>query len=979
MKLYKRLLALILLCFSLFAIGKITKVRAAELSKINVYYYRYDSNYTNWFVWFWYDDAAGKGYKVQADNAGLGYKVSIPVSKITADSKLGVLLMKSSDPSVVVWGGEQTDDMYFDLADLKVGSDGTANVYYTQGDSILTFDEADAREKVKNKFLYLSFVNNRTIKMTPTKNSVSGIELYCGNNKMDVTVSTTSITIKEDVDFSKEYFVKCTIAGDAVYQRVSFDGAYDSDAFVDNFTYDGDDLGANYTKEATTFKLWAPISRSITLKVYNYGHPTKYGTTEYPGDNTPFETVEMTKGDKGVWSATVAGDLDGKYYCYDVTNGDVTHEDVVDPYAKSTGVNGLRGMVVNFDKNNEKLNPDNWAETPRASATNKNVDKILYETHVRDLTAHASWGGNQEWAGTYLGLAQTGTTYTEGDVTVKTGLDHLVELGVTSVHLLPIMDSDVVNETRLKDPEYVALEEDGVYNWGYMTKSFFTVDGCYSTNPYDGYARINEYKQLVMSFHQNGINIVMDVVYNHTSNAGNSSFHKLVPYYYHRTSNGNFLNGSGCGNEVASERTMVRNLIIDSLTYFTQEYKIDGYRFDLMALEDIDTMNLAYKTVSSIDPNTIFYGEPWTGNGTAGYANQGNLNKMPNIAGFCDASRNGIRGEANGDTAGRGWVTGSVMGTFDTTVYGITGGISGFHNSATTPYNLLDPNQLINYVTCHDNFTLYDHIMYARSWSKEDQIMSAATQALSIVLTSQGVPFIEGGSEVGRTKNGNHNSYNASDATNAIDYAKKVLNYKYFNAISSLIKIRKNHEAFRQTTFADVKSVMGSNQTLYYNKGKMIGYRLQDTGDTWNDIIVIHANTKTGSTYTLPTAANPKGWKIAYSNTEYNAVGGYRNGSISLGTNETVILVGVDFNMSEINQGQNNVKPIDPTVIVDNELINAFDSYLVLIQKDLAKYNGAQYVQAVTVANEFLNASYTSKSQLDAAWGVYKAKLSLIK
>ena len=1004
MKNFKRLFLLLfvlvatVLCFS----PSLKRASAASLKTITVHYYRYDNTYSH-FGWFWTENTKGQGIMMTTPS-DYGRKAVFNVDGHD-EEEFGLLFCKTNSGVAGSWGGEQTSDFYFTKADLKDISGTNANVYYIQGCEFPVFSQAEAKEAMKHKFLYLTFTDKREITYRTTKGAVSNLKLTAGGQNISITDKGSNgygkFTIGADLDFSKEYVISATIAGQAVTQTVGYGGLYTKAAWNDVYGYDGE-LGAIYTPEATTFKLWAPVSQKITVNLYKYGHPTELAVTGYPGDDTPYKQVEMEKGEKGVWSVKVEEDLDGVYYTYTVQNSETTINEIVDPYAKSTGVNGLRGMVVNLAS--EKLNPANW-ESDKSVTVKSNVDYVIYETHVRDLTAHKTWGGEAKYAGTFLGLAQRGTTYKKSGVTVSTGLDHIIEMGVNAVHLLPVMDSLNVDETKLNDEEYKNKDEDGIYNWNYMTANFFTLDGGFSTNPYDGYARMNEFKQLVMAFHENDINLIMDVVFNHTSVASTSNFHKIIPYYYHRTVEGSLTNGSGCGNEMASEHYMVRKLIVDSCSHFAKEFHVDGFRFDLMGLEDTETMNQLYNATSKINPNMIIYGEPWQGGtSTNAYkaASKANMNAMPNIASFCDVSREGVRGDNNAVSYG-GWVTNDLgYQQFDKTVYGITGGLKGISSihSANPEYSYLAPTQVINYASCHDNYTLYDQISVKGGTilRDADSRMEATTQSIALMLTSQGVPFIEAGSEFGRTKGKYpadysivsdrnqrvHNSYNLGDKFNVLDWSWKITNKRHAEAIAQLVKIRTKHEAFRQTTYNDVKSVLlGSTSTMYYDDGKLISYRLKDTGDNWNDILVIHSNASGASSFTLPTCANKAGWKIVYSNTGDNAIDTFKKAgsAISVGQNETLILVGNEYTEIPDEPTPDLPTPDLPTIPeedFDNPLLDLYKVYVQYGLSQLNQYDAATQVEILTATRTFINASYNSEAELKAAYNTLKSKVDKI-
>ena len=389
----------------------VKKTSAATLQKVTVHYYRYNNDYKH-FGWFWTASTKGQTGMMTKASTKLGSaakEITFDIPEGTEDEEFGLLFCYSATGTAGAWGGEQTSDYYFYKSDLKEIENGVGHVYYIQAEEYPVYTLAEAQEKMKDKFIYLSFDSAKTITCTPSRGSVTDLKLTADGANVDVTFTNSKITLKnQTVDFTKEYVVNCKVNGTAVTQQVTFQSLYQSATWNDAYGYDGDDLGATYTPTSTTFKLWAPISKEITLNLFHYGHPTEIGTTEYPGDDTPYQTYQLEKGEKGVWSVEVPENLDGVYYTYTVKNSDITINEIVDPYAKSTGVNGMRGMVVNFAEDNDKLNPAKWAGATRA-ASGANVDSVIYETHVRDLTAHSSWGGNKKYSGTFLGLAQTGT------------------------------------------------------------------------------------------------------------------------------------------------------------------------------------------------------------------------------------------------------------------------------------------------------------------------------------------------------------------------------------------------------------------------------------------------------------------------------------------------------------------------------------------------------------------------------------------
>ena len=837
MKIFKRISCLFLMAFlGLFTLATSSLVKATD-GNLYIHYFRYDKNFSGWHVWLWPEGGAGAWLELdQTDEYGV-YGVK-PLSEIGA-SKAGFIVAKGE------WTAKDPDgDRYADLT--QVDANGDVHVYCVTGTADFYY-ERDAVD-TSHRFLNAYFTNIKTVKFSTTttvKSDITNFKLLANGETVTETFSFTAgtgtVTLPSNADLSKTYTLSATIGGEEKTCAVTYDGIYGSDDFNDQFYYDGNDLGAVYSQGSTTFKLWAPISKNVELCLYEAGHTT---AVRADGADEPYKTVALTKGEKGVWSATVNGDLSGIYYTYKVTNGSSTNE-VVDPYAKSTGVNGKRGMIVDF--NSTKATPDGWADVTSPAFSGNNVDAIIYELHVRDLTTHKSWKGTEDYRGTFMGIAEKGTTYTKNGVTVTTGLDHLIELGITHVQLLPIEEFPFVDETRLDDAEYAAQAVDGLFNWGYMTDNYNTIEGSYCTDPYDGYVRIKEYRTMIKALHENGIRVNMDVVYNHTAKSSDSNFNLIVPGYYHRLVNGQYSNGSGCGNETASDHAMMRKFIVDSICFWTTEYDIDGYRFDLMSLHDVDTMNAVYNEAAKIEPGVMVYGEPWTGGTSAlsgSYsATKGTMNQIPNVGSFCDLSRDGYKATGQAFESGTGFIFNP------TNKYGAKFGISG-GAVGTSDYTYVSPNQQINYIECHDNWTVFDKAaLYHYNGNKtgavpdltdakiNSKLAPLLTTAGAMLLTSQGIAFMDSGQEMLRTKKGDENSYNKSDAINQLDWGRKISFNSVFQAYKELINIRKSHESLRMTSHSEIK-----NNLTFLDKAsdKFIAYEITSQTDTWEDYIVLH-------------------------------------------------------------------------------------------------------------------------------------------
>ena len=520
--------------------------------------------------------------------------------------------------------------------------------------------------------------------------------------------------------------------------------------------YSGKDLGLTYSPKAATFKIWAPTATAAKLNLYK---------SDLGG--TAIRSINMNKGENGIWQITVAENHKNSYYTFQVNIGNTWSEEVVDPYAKACGTNGLRAQVIDL----KETNPVGWAQdkSPNFSVSNKQTDAVIYELHVRDASIHESSGIKNK--GKFLGLAEVGTKNSAGQ---STGLSHIKELGVTHVHLLPFYDYNSVDETK------AAVQ----YNWGYDPVNYNIPEGSYSTNPADGKVRIKELKELIKTMHSNGLRIIMDVVYNHTALTKNANFNILVPdYYYRKRADGSFSDASSCGNETASDNAMFQKFMIESVVYWVNEYHIDGFRFDLMGIHDIETMNLISDTLHKIKPSIVLYGEGWTSSSSPlpeeKRALKKNAAQLNGIAVFSDDMRDGIKGSVfNIDD--RGFATGNI-GNSESVKFGIVA--AGKHpqinyskvNYSKEPYTA-GPAGLINYADCHDNNILWDKIELSFKDASVGERTKMHELAHAIVLTAQGASFLHAGTEFLRTKNGVENSFDKGDIVNGINWDLKTKN-----------------------------------------------------------------------------------------------------------------------------------------------------------------------------------------------------------
>lgn len=578
--------------------------------------------------------------------------------------------------------------------------------------------------------------------------------------------------------------------------------------FDNLFYYSGNDLGNEYMLEKTTFRLWSPIASEAMLVTYQ------------KWDDQIGTEMAMNQDEKGTWAIELKGDQDGLIYTYKVKIGDNWNE-AVDPYVRAVTVNGDKGVVVNL----QSTNPGNWSNNkPKFSQA---TDAIIYELHIRDLSSSSDSGIQNK--GKYLGVAELHTTGPNG---VKTGLSHIRDLGVTHIQFLPMFDFATVDETQLNK-----------YNWGYDPKNYNVPEGSYSTNPFDPKVRIKEMKQMIQAVHDQGLRVIMDVVYNHVYNLEKSSFNAFVPGYYFRyNADGTPANGTGVGMDTASERKMMRKFIIDSVLYWANEYHIDGFRFDLMGIHDVETMNAVRDALDAIDPTIIILGEGWELNTPINpllKATKKNADQMPGIAFFNDEIRDSIKGHVF-NAADKGFINGG-QGFEKKIKQGITGQVE------VTPY--IEPNQVITYTEVHDNYTIWDKLKNTNLYAPVSELIRMHKLATTIVLTSQGIPFIHAGQEFLRTKNGDPNSYRAPDSVNQLDWRRRSQYNDVVNYVRGLIRIRKHYPAFRMSQSTDVHKYL----TFLEAPNNTVAFTLADPKEKKEyELVVIHNANQQAVSVTLP-------------------------------------------------------------------------------------------------------------------------------
>ena len=754
------------------------------------------------------------------------------------------------------WVG-QSDNVLIEYKDHVPNASGLTEIWTIpgEGNAIEVYD-SEAETKM-DRFVNASFTDWRHIKIiattvpqtyrlyaltsnymslgsTATKDDLNRYLIKKGQTPTCTDVTYNSMPCKQftiELNFTAkvnvQYYLEGVFPEYQSYTKTKYVSSaelYETARFKQYYEYKGDDLGATFVNpKETTFKVWAPTAARVRLMVYKSGTPEEIGEQAGVAGDDSYSGYNMVFQPGGVWAITITNkNMANTYYNYYVVNS-LGISEVTDPYAKAVGVNGSRGMVLSFPL----TDPDGWASVPKIWDGEEGYDiehpndLSIYETHIRDLTMDESWKGTST-PGTYSAFVESGTTVTVDGTVASTGFDHITELGVKAVQLEPVFDSD-----NLETPA------DRTYNWGYNPLNYNCVDGSYATDPFNGASRITEFKKMVMAFAKNGnhTRVIMDVVYNHVSSAPASCFNKLMPKYYFRyASDGTYYDGSGCGNEVKTEAPMMRKYIVDSLCWWASEYKIKGFRFDLMGLIDVGTLNEARKALYAIDPDIILYGEGWTGDSSGYDYNNGDIYQVHGhedthststttpqqaydmslgavtsavyrflyptqnacyVGAFNDAGRNGMRGDNNLD---KGWgFIDQGSGDVGDKSSAVADMMIGYHKGMGG-----NPNQCVNYASCHDNFTLFDQLSYGISGSATSVgLACAAVSAVECaIMFSNGIAFIHGGEEVFRTKevksdadkalvkesdthmiNGKlicHNSYNLSDDVNAYRWDRKV-------------------------------------------------------------------------------------------------------------------------------------------------------------------------------------------------------------
>lgn len=574
----------------------------------------------------------------------------------------------------------------------------------------------------------------------------------------------------------------------------------------------------NYSPARTVFKLFAPgKAKNVELNVYAKG--------DVAVDPKPVVKKRMRRLGDNLWTVELKGDQKGKFYTFNIGKGETPGV-----FAKAVGVNGKRGAIIDMGT----TDPKGWTDD-RVLATKNLADIVIYEMHHRDFSIEPTSGFRNK--GKFLALTE------------QKAIDYLKRLGINAVHILPSFDYASVDEAKLDKPQY---------NWGYDPLNYNVPEGSYSSNPYDPAARVREFKEMVQALHKAGIRVILDVVYNHTSDLDNSNFQRTFPDYFYRfCQNGKPSNGSGCGNETASEKPMMRQFMLQSVKYWVSEYHVDGFRFDLMGVHDIETMNDIRKELAAINPNVFVYGEGWSAGQCAYPASElavkACMRRMPGVAAFCDDMRDALRGPFSDDK--KGAFLAGIAGSEESLKAGIAGMIAHPQvdyskvNYSKEPW-AVQPTQCINYVSCHDDLCLVDRLKASVPGITTDELVRLDELAQTAVFTSQGVPFMLSGEEMLRDKKGVHNSYNSPDSINELRWENLKRYPQVFSYYEGLISLRRNHPAFRLGN-ADL---VRQHLEFLPSDDCFVAFRLTGNagGDTWRNIIVALNANKQPCSITIP-------------------------------------------------------------------------------------------------------------------------------
>ena len=824
-----------------FLLVAITLLSCAKQSEAEpdliIHYYRYNRDYKNWNIWAWpVDPPENAGvFEFDTDNPDEDGFVTAQIFFYTANDyrEIGMIVRKSEEHNEWALKDGENDRFTREKEVWLVQHD--PNVYTEKPpvtEPPILFAAADSRNTVMlTLFQETEECSRFSVYMDGKK--LDGVSARDENNNSDV--NKVIITLSNNIDDPSRLYTVRDESGVFAEKKVAMR------RILDDFYYGGNDLGLTYKTGESIFKVWSPVAAEVSVALFD--DAGAYNEAGKVADHENGTLYRMEKDAKtGVWSLVIKGNLEGKYYLYRVAFADGSITWAADPYAKAVSANGQRMAIIDL----QKTNPNGWRQYDKPPfKAGAWQDAVLYELHVRDFSIDENSG--MEHKGKFLAFTERGTVNKEG---FATGVDHMVNLGITHVHLLPAFDFASINELAPAE-----------YNWGYDPMHYNVPEGSYSTDPKNPSARINEFKQMVQALHKAGIRVVMDVVYNHTFHTGTWPFDAVVPGYYYRiTDAGLYSNGSGCGNEVASDHPMVRKFIIDSCRYWASEYNIDGLRFDLMGLIDVGTMKqLTEEIRRDIDPEFIIYGEPWTGGASILEKDMQTVigaQKGLGFAVFNDRLRTAVKGGS--DDSSRGFATGGrVLWMEEGIVKGVMGSVNDFTHQA---------NESINYVTAHDNLNLWDKVSLSHRAGDlaknpygllegiggifESEAVKSVLLANGIIFTSQGIPFFQAGDEMLRSKFGDHNSYISPDSINKIRWENAGLYREVIDYYAGLIKLRKEHPAFRQNTREDIEK----NIKIMHTRDQCVLFAIdgRGSGDSWKTILVAYNGSRSEKTLDLP-------------------------------------------------------------------------------------------------------------------------------
>lgn len=849
-----------------------------------LHFYKSSENYKGWFAWVWSSKPKGIGGRFNFQQvdiidgkkwATVKFDTSLTIDNVSTNwdnaniktkfafsagvKQVGMLIRDNNGKK------EMEKDRIIDMVEKDI--DGNVHAYIIENDSKVT----QLFSAFQDNFLQIATLetNYTTVTVKSYKAFDNGSQFYLKSDESNIeiaskvlsnqnTIATLTLSSKFDINnLGKNCLVTVAGYGSAA---LDYSNIYDTSEFISNYTTT-EELGVIYTQASSVFKLWAPTASRVVLNIYNGGSSDYDATDNY----------DLVRGAKGVWTYTRNSDMHGRYYNYDLTFGTLKRKEVMDPYAKSAGENGERGYI--FDP--AKVTPSEWNNVKMPNNTANN-DAVVYEMHVRDFTNDESWNGSEANRGKFLGMIESGTYYYYNGQKYKTGYDYLTDpedkLGVNYLQLQPIYDFSSVDESKLKDTEYLNTKYSGPLNWGYDPQNYSLPEGSYSSNPRNGLTRVSELKQVSKAYNNKGIGLIMDVVFNHMPSQSTTSYDQIVPNYYFRG-----RNDSGAGADMASERTMYRKYMVDMCVTWVKEYKLAGFRFDLMGLIDTETMNQisdAVKVaVKEINPNAnpIIYGEGWEmygGKDIGTMATKGNVNSMKNVGAFNDGLAYAIRGDGNDESTDKGWVAGNTYKA------------QSVANNIATNFSNTYPGNATNYATTHDNLTIYDKLSFTTN-APQESIKKMSLLANSIVLTTQGTAFFEIGAEFLRTKevtaseatlsdkiitNGfkyfNRDSYNGADWFSNIKWNNMARNSDLVDAYRNMIKMRLDQNIFHTKTIGGV--IVEANPI---NNGSAVEVKLRNTtAETgkWNNVTIVYNTSTTGLSYTFPSNQ-----KIGFNNYKY--------------------------------------------------------------------------------------------------------------